>query len=72
MKLHFDELFSHRDDQVIPKFDVTSVGICYKKGDAFPANTTLFGVVYSTLLSHTFEVTELPESGYEIKAYYVR
>ncbi len=72
MTLHFDELFLHSKNQVIPKFDVTSGGIHYKKGNGFPDRTTLFGVFYSTLLHHTFEVAELPENGYEIKAYYVR
>lgn len=72
MKLHFDELFLHREDRVFPKFDVTSSGTIYKKGEGFPETNTVFGASYATLLNHDFEVAGLPASGYEIKAYYVR
>lgn len=72
MKLHFNELFLHLDDQVVPKFDVISGGILYKKGLGFPDTYTVFGVSYGKLLSHDFEVMDLSEAGYEIKAYYVR
>ncbi len=72
MKLHFNDLFLHRESQVFPRFDVTSSGTLYRKGEGFPETDTIFGIPYATLLNHDFEVADLPGSGYEIKAYYVR
>ncbi len=72
MKLHFNDLFLHRDDQVFPKFDMISGGALYKKGEGFPETNTVFGASYATLLNHDFEVADLLGGGYEIKAYYVR
>ncbi len=72
MKLHFDELFLHSEDQVTPKFDIKSNGIFHKKGLSFSDCITVFGVSYAALSNHDFELASLPEGGYEIKAYYVR
>lgn len=72
MTLGFNELFLHQGDQVFPKSDVTIGGKLLKKGFGFPDTSTVFGVSYSKLLRHDFEVKDQPEIGYEITAYYVR
>ncbi|GAA4431914.1 hypothetical protein GCM10023091_03280 [Ravibacter arvi] len=72
MKLNFNEIFSHNDNCVTPKFNIKYGDIVYKNGEKFSDCNTVFGVAYKALLSHDFELISLPEGGYEIKAYYVR
>ncbi len=72
MKLHFDEIFSHTENIIVPKFDIKNGEIFHKKGETFSDSNTIFGVCYTSLLSHYFELESLPGGGYEIKAYYVR
>ncbi|GAA4445207.1 hypothetical protein GCM10023091_36510 [Ravibacter arvi] len=72
MKVHFDDLFTLLDNQLVAKVEVTSSDVLFRQGETVPNVTTLFGVALVLLKSHDFEVTGSPGNGCEIKACYVR